>query len=323
MKDMFKKYGVVMLVSCFFIAIIAYFAIDQSKDVIPGKQVNGEDIVFTIDDKSITTNEFYDKLYNDLGIQSVYQAFEKAVVNASVETTDEMKALAKETANGIISNFQSQYGATYEAELTKILKSLGYNDSKDLEAYLIQGEKRNQLLKQYILDNKDTVYTPYEAEYKPRTASHILIQMVDANNPTDEEKAKMAEVDAALAEGKTFAEVATTYSDDTGSAVNGGSLGFMDSTTQFVPEFLAAALALNEGERSEWVKSDYGYHLIQIDSTNFDTFKDDDAFYNQFLTIYPEIQSQVIWAKAQELGVDFAGNDELKAQLLDFMGISE
>lgn len=323
MKDMFKKYGVVILVSIFFIGIITYFAIDQSKDVLPGKQVNGEDIVYTIDDKAITANEFYDKLYKDLGMQSVYQAFEKAVVNASVETTEDMKTVAKETAKGIISNFQSQYGATYEAELTKILKSLGYNDASDLETYLIQGAKKNELLKAYIIENKDTVYAPYEAEYKPRIASHILVKMADAANPTEEEKAKMAEIDAALAEGKSFAEVATTYSDDTASAINGGSLGFMDSTTQFVPEFLAAALALNEGERSEWIKSDYGYHLIQIDSTNFDSFKDDDAFYNQFLTIYPKVQSQAIWTKAQALGVDFGGNDELQAQLLQYMGINE
>lgn len=323
MKEILKKYGVVVLISCFFIGIIGYFAIDQTKNVIPGKKVNGEDVVFKIDDQYISANQFYDELYTNLGIKSVYQLFENAVINASVETTDEMKSNAKTLAAQINSNYQSQYGATYKDELTKILKSLGYTDSEDLEAYLIQGEKRNVILKEYLNANLEEIYGPYEAEYKPRIASHILVQMADPTNPTEEEKAKMAEIEAALASGTSFAEVAKTYSDDTASAVLDGALGFMDSQTQFVPEFLAAALALNEGERSEWVKTDYGYHLIQIDSTNYDSFKDDDSFYNQIFTVYPELQAKAIWAKAESLGIDFGGNDELKNELRQYMGLSD
>lgn len=323
MKEIVKKYGVVVIISCFFIGIIGYFAVDQSKNVVPGKKVSGEDVVFAIDKQNTTTNQFYDELYKNVGIQSIYQLFEKAVINASIETTDEMKTNAKSYADQVVASYQQEYGATYEAELTKIMKSVGYTDANDLEAYLIQMAKRNLILKQYVSDNFDTIYGPYEADYKPRIASHILVQMVDSANPTEEEKAKMAEIDAALAEGKSFGEVAQAYSDDTASAVANGSLGFMDASTQFVPEFLEAALALNEGERSEWVKSDYGYHLIQIDSTNYESFKDDDSFYNQLFTAYGELQGQAIWAKAESLGIDFKGNEELKTQLRTYMGLGE
>ena len=83
----------------------------------------------------------------------------------------------------------------------------------------------------------------------------------------------------ALAEGRSFEDVAKEFSDDTGSAANGGSLGFSDADTSYVTEFLEAALKLNQGEISEWVIHDgsasggySGYHLIRCDSTSYEDF---------------------------------------------------
>ncbi|MEG0076946.1 foldase protein PrsA [Anaerorhabdus sp.] len=323
MKDMFKKYGVVILISVFFVGIIAYFGYDQTKNIVQGKKANGEDVMFTINNEDVTANEFYDILYKDLGIQTAYTQFEKAVVNESVEVTDEMKATADEYAANIVSSFQSQYGTTYEQELVKILKTLGYDEASDLNAYMLDGLKKNSLIENYVLTNKDTVYTPYAEAKQPRVVSHILVKMADPANPTDEEKAKMDAVNAALAEGKTFAEVATEYSDDTGSAVQGGSLGFMDADTQFVPTFLAAALALEAGQQSEWIQSDYGYHLIVCDATDFETLTTYPDFYTQLTTFTPEIQPMAVWASAQALGLDFKENEEFKTALLNYMGITE
>lgn len=56
-------------------------------------------------------------------------------------------------------------------------------------------------------------------------------------------------------------------SDDTGSRTRGGSLGWHDPTTldtQFVTEFAEAAAELNVGELSEPVRSEFGYHIIQV-----------------------------------------------------------
>jgi len=52
-------------------------------------------------------------------------------------------------------------------------------------------------------------------------------------------------------------------SDDTGSATLGGDLGFFDNKTM-VPEFTAATWAMNVGDISAPVKTDYGYHIIQL-----------------------------------------------------------
>ena len=62
-----------------------------------------------------------------------------------------------------------------------------------------------------------------------------------------------------------FAALARKYSDDRSSAVLGGELGIQTRGT-FVPEFEAAAYQLKPGEVSNLVKSEFGYHIIQLNS---------------------------------------------------------
>jgi hypothetical protein len=67
--------------------------------------------------------------------------------------------------------------------------------------------------------------------------------------------------------GEDFATLANEFSDDTGSAIEGGSLGSLtyDSLQGMVPEFRDALVKLNTGEVSEPVKSQFGYHIIKVD----------------------------------------------------------
>ncbi len=64
-------------------------------------------------------------------------------------------------------------------------------------------------------------------------------------------------------DGKDFGEAAGVYSDDPGSAAKGGSLGWV-KRGELVPEFEAAAFRLEPMEYSPIVKTDYGYHFIQL-----------------------------------------------------------
>ena len=66
-----------------------------------------------------------------------------------------------------------------------------------------------------------------------------------------------------LEDGQDFAELASKYSDDFGSARIGGNLGWT-KRGKFVPEFEAAAYKLDVDEISPVIKSDFGYHLIQL-----------------------------------------------------------
>ena len=66
-----------------------------------------------------------------------------------------------------------------------------------------------------------------------------------------------------LQDGADFAELATKYSDDKGTAARGGDLG-ITSRGSFVPEFEAEAYSLEKNEISKVIKSEFGYHIIQL-----------------------------------------------------------
>ena len=62
---------------------------------------------------------------------------------------------------------------------------------------------------------------------------------------------------------KSFATLATQYSEDPGSAKAGGELGFFKKR-ELVPEYEATALKLEPGQISDVVESQFGFHLIQL-----------------------------------------------------------
>lgn len=84
-------------------------------------------------------------------------------------------------------------------------------------------------------------------------------------NKEEKQKAyeKIKQVMDRLEAGEDFAELASTYSDDYGSARDGGNLGW-NSRGTFVPEFEAAAYKLEKGGISDIVESQFGYHIIQL-----------------------------------------------------------
>jgi parvulin-like peptidyl-prolyl isomerase len=92
--------------------------------------------------------------------------------------------------------------------------------------------------------------------------SHILFRIGDgANEAVAQAKARI--VQARLADGGTFEDLARQYSDDPGSAERGGDLGFVGRGT-LVKEFEDVAWALRPGQISRPVKTQYGLHLIRV-----------------------------------------------------------
>ena len=66
-----------------------------------------------------------------------------------------------------------------------------------------------------------------------------------------------------ILKGERFSTLALLYSEDPGSAKKGGELGFQ-GRGELVPEFEAAAFALKDGEISEVVETEYGFHILQL-----------------------------------------------------------
>ncbi|NWB92738.1 SurA N-terminal domain-containing protein [Pseudomonas agarici] len=95
-----------------------------------------------------------------------------------------------------------------------------------------------------------------------RRAAHILIEVND--KVTDAQaKAKIEEIQQRQAKGENFAALAKEFSQDPGSASNGGDLGFAGPGV-YDPAFEKALYALNKDQVSGPVRSEFGYHLIKL-----------------------------------------------------------
>src|ERR1700722_11933808 len=95
---------------------------------------------------------------------------------------------------------------------------------------------------------------------------HILIAVpADADAKTDAAgKAKAEDLLKQIKAGGNFAELAAKNSDDPGSKVQGGELGWLDRG-KTVPEFDKAAFSLAPGQTSDLVKTHFGYHILQVE----------------------------------------------------------
>lgn len=76
-------------------------------------------------------------------------------------------------------------------------------------------------------------------------------------------KEKLNEMRERIVKGEDFSTLAVLYSEDPGSARNGGELGLLNRN-ELVPEFAAEAFTLKGKEVSKIVESQFGYHIIQL-----------------------------------------------------------
>lgn len=123
-----------------------------------------------------------------------------------------------------------------------------------------------------VVVSKDDVrkyYDEHQSDFgtqEERQAAHILIA-VNAGTSQAEQEAAKAKAEQLLQQAKQnpakFSELAKKYSQDPGSAANGGDLGFFGHGMMVKP-FEDAAFVLKVGEISGLVKSDFGYHIIKL-----------------------------------------------------------
>ncbi len=121
-------------------------------------------------------------------------------------------------------------------------------------------------------------------------ARHILIA---PNTVTSDAaaKRKLEQIRKRILAGEDFGKLAKAYSDDKGSALNGGSLGW-NSPGKFVPKFERELGKLKQGELSPVFRSQFGWHLVQLMSRR----KHDDTDEYQRL----QVQKMVHNRKANE-----------------------
>ncbi|MFZ2999179.1 MAG: SurA N-terminal domain-containing protein [Undibacterium umbellatum] len=114
-----------------------------------------------------------------------------------------------------------------------------------------------------------TYYKANEKSYtteEQRRASHILIAVAKDSSAADKAKAKAKAADILTQLRKKpedFAKLAKENSDDPGSKEKGGDLDFFGKG-MMVPQFDESVFKLKQGDISELVQSDYGFHIITV-----------------------------------------------------------
>jgi peptidyl-prolyl cis-trans isomerase D len=146
-------------------------------------------------------------------------------------------------------------------------------------------------------------YTAHQKDYEVPDqvkVRHILIKLPSGADAKADAaaKAKAQDLLKQIKGGADFADLAKKSSDDPGSKEQGGELGFIKHGVT-VPEFDKAAFALNPGQTSDLVKTQYGYHIIQAEEKQV-------AHTQSLAEVTPIIQSVLIRQKEAQAQGNFA-----------------
>lgn len=235
-------------------------------------------VLATVNGKEITDKEVYNFL-NQLAPQTAAQFNTPEGINKlATELVNQELLYLEAVEDGLDKeeNFKSQLESVKE----NVLKQYAIN--KLFENISVSEEE----IQNFYNENKEYFKTPESAR-----ASHVLVD--------DEEKAK--EILEEINNGLSFEDAATKYS-SCPSKQNGGDLGEF-TRGKMVPEFEEAAFAMEEGEISEPVKSQFGYHIIKLSSKKESRISALEEVKNQ-------INQQLVMMKQQEKYLNKA--EELK-----------
>jgi peptidyl-prolyl cis-trans isomerase D len=147
-------------------------------------------------------------------------------------------------------------------------------------------------------DNQQQYSTPEQVR-----ASHILLKTEGKDEAAVKKQAE--DLLAKVRAGGNFAQLATQYSEDEVSKAKGGDLDYFNKG-QMVPEFDKAAFSMSPGQISDLVKTQYGFHIIQVMDKKAATTK-------PLAEVRAQIEDQLKWDRAQAEAQRTA--DEVAAKL--------
>ncbi len=187
---------------------------------------------------------------------------------------------------------------------------------------------RQELLRQRLIDKVASVLTPSDEELKRSydllSVRHILIS---TSNRTEEQARKRAEeILQKVRSGGDFAKLAREFSDDPGSKANGGSLPPVTRSQlslAFVPEFAKAVEALQPGQVSDLVKTQFGFHIIRLDSVKPNVPADFDKKKVEYAQQYVETMRQAKWQQYLQQLRQTAKIEVLDPELKAFQQLEE
>lgn len=321
-SEMLKKYwfvGLVCILLLVFVGAYAASSIKNKETTVNSLSKDGKDVIYSLNgDTYFYADDLYEELYKDYGGELGFITLFHELVNEYEPTTDELNTMAANYATSML----EQYG---EESLGQQLVQSGYRGIEDVNDYCLFALKYQNIVNELYVNQADKNTQPVIDEENPRYISHILILVSDIEtitdeegnttyklNPTEEETKKLEECQAEIAkDDKAFGEIAQEYSEDPGSAENGGYLGLVYKSyndyadNPYVEEFLTGSLQADKelGEPLV-VESRYGYHIIKAETPSIDELMSDSTFYNIILSYNPNLIFDTVNQKYEELGFE-------------------
>ena len=216
-------------------------------------------VVLTVGDEKITAAEF-DGIISDLPPQ--YQALAQGSGRRMVaDEIVKVKLLAAEAKKRGLDKDQKVQDQLAEIK-RKVERQLRTINDQVLAGAVANAYAEGDAAKKYFEANPE--------KYGQVKARHILVSTRGSGDPlnpkkpmSDEQAKKKADdIRARLVKGEDFAAIAKAESDDPGSKETGGEYTF--GRGQMVKEFEETAFGLKKGEISQPVKTQFGYHVIQL-----------------------------------------------------------
>lgn len=172
----------------------------------------------------------------------------------------------EENLNSMIQQIGSE--SKLEEYFGASIRKLKKNFRKDIEERLLvetlQQKKAMQIpvSRREVMEFYNTMKDSLPERPERINISHILVSNIASSDARAKAYQKITEAKEKIAQGVDFSEVARTYGEDP-SAPQGGDLGFF-RRDELVQEYAEAAFALEIGEVSDIVETQFGFHLIKL-----------------------------------------------------------
>lgn len=178
-------------------------------------------------------------------------------VKAALNKSSDIQAISKQYSNASVQVEGMDMGyrslADIPAELAARVSTLGVGQTTELIA------ERDGIHVLKVLERKANDQKALVSQYQTR---HILIQPSEVVSP-ENAKQMIDSIYSRLKAGEDFAVLASTFSNDTGSAGDGGSLGWV-SPGMMVPEFEEKMKSTPVGQISKPFQTQFGWHILQV-----------------------------------------------------------
>jgi peptidyl-prolyl cis-trans isomerase SurA len=259
-----------VVISVFFAFSINAQSIDKVEAII------GEEMVLTSDIESqylqylsqgnLKSEEVKCEIIEDLLFQKllINQSKRDSIIVADDDVDAEINKRLQyfESQLGSAEKVEEYFGKTkveIEIELGKVIKDQFL--AQKMQATVSSNVKVTPSEVMNFLNNQNQNSLP-EVPTKVEV-TQLIIKPIVTVEEKDKIRAKLNNFRERVYNGEDFKMLATLYSDDPGSASSGGELGFVNRG-DLVPEFERAAFRLKEGEISEVVESQFGFHIVQL-----------------------------------------------------------